>query len=733
MDEKEPATTYGRRGSHGMRGVNAKQRGEDDSWWNLLFDGIGPRWRGHHSFDFGGPDNPFNFGFGWSFGRPKDWWEGPNVCYREDVDNSTQSSNASIITHHFKTATQVCEESETAYRCKSTIKGTNGQITKVELYECCHDYSRQPGQFGCPEKLQLVDLNATARNLGLNDLLTAISAAGLEEELARGNFTLFAPVDGAFPLPQGPGLTLQADQAVAAALRVSDSTLSQIERELQAVLLGHLLSKPRKASSFSDEEVLTTGSPVDSTIRINFYSSPEKLTTANCVRVTSTDNMATNGVIHTVEAVLPTVTSSLMDVIQREADFSTLKTALASANLVSTLKADGQWTLFAPTNAAFKAMDKKFLDRLLSGDQACLQKVLRHHLLPNVICSAVIKGRVKSRNVLDNYLNLTRTDDGKLFVDDAQVVRTDVMAANGVMHVIDAVLVPDNALDMIKMAKKAELTEFVKLVQAAGITSTFQTLSNVTIFVPSNEAVKALSEDAVKMLTSDPIKLERVLSYHVIQKELNSRELLSGMELDTLSAGAQVRVNEYHSFPFRYDRVLTVQCANVVTRNMPVCNGIVHVIDRVLIPPTGNMVDVLAADSNYSTMVRLVKIAGLADALQAPGPFTVFAPTNKAFSKLGKEMMMELEGDQERLAQILKRHIIQGTLCCGGIFENTWWHQQQVRALGGASLLLARDRYGLPYVNDVSISHCDNMADNGVVHGITGVLLPRPDPWYLFK
>ena len=144
-----------------------------------------------------------------------------------------------------------------------------------------------------------------------------------DEDLARGNFTVFAPLDGAFPLPSGEGFALQDEPK---ALMVSRPLADRLESDLQAVLLGHLLPEPRRASSFSDEDVLATGSPYDSTIRINFYSQPEKLTTANCVRVTSTDNVATNGVIHTVEKVLPTVTSSLLDRVQRDEQFSYLKT-----------------------------------------------------------------------------------------------------------------------------------------------------------------------------------------------------------------------------------------------------------------------------------------------------------------------------------------------------------------------------------------------------------------------
>ncbi|KAK7101208.1 transforming growth factor-beta-induced protein ig-h3-like [Littorina saxatilis] len=682
---------------------------------------------GGRSFRYGGHHSPFQFGFDFNFGRQRDWWEGPNVCHTEDTDNGTASDEATI-THHFKTATQVCEQSETAYRCKSTVQGPNGQVTKTELYQCCHGFTRKAGEFGCPEKLRLNDLPATAQELGLNDLLTAVTTVGLAEELARSNFTVFAPVDGSFPIPQGSGFTLGEKPK---AIMVSGPMQSEIESELQNIILGHLLPEPRRASSFSDEDILLTGSPVDSTIRINFYSRPEKLTTANCVRVTSTDNLATNGVIHVVEKVLPTVTSSLLDLIQRDEQFSYLKTALARANLVPTFRGDGQFTLFAPTNAAFQKLDPILLDRLLSGNPECLQKVLNQHVLPHVICSAVIQGKAMSRNLLHNFLNLTRTDDDKVFVNDAQVVRADVMATNGVLHVIDDVLVPDDALDLVSVAKNSGLTELVKLVNAAGLVSTLQNADNVTVLAPSNEAIQALSPEVVKKLTSDPALLQSVLTYHVIPEELTARELYNERVLDTLNAQGKVRVNHFSQFPFAHRQVLTVQCAKVIAANVGACNGIVHVIDQVMLPPSGNVVDVLAADPNYSTLVRLVKIAGLADYLQRPEALTVFAPTNKAFSQVPKELLKELEGDREQLADILKLHVLERNLCCSGIFNNPWW-RTQVRTLGGV-VSLSRDRSGRPRVNDAMIDSCDNTATNGVVHGIDSVLLPEPEqPWYMF-
>ncbi|KAL8582945.1 hypothetical protein ACOMHN_006489 [Nucella lapillus] len=274
-----------------------------------------------------GLDFEFDFGGRHPYGRQKDWWEGPNVCQNEEESNDTESEG-NVIAHHHKLAIQQCEESETAYRCTTTIQSPEGVISKTKLYECCHGFSRQHGEFGCPERLQMDDLLTTAQHLKLNDFLKAVDTVGLDEELTRGNYTLFATADGGFPLPTGPGIMLQDQQKGGGALMISRPMLDKMEDDLQAVLLGHLVPGPRRASSFGDEELLQTASPYDSTIRINFYSRPEKLTTANCVKVTSTDHMATNGIIHMVESVVPTVTMSLLDVIQKEEDFSFLKTGM---------------------------------------------------------------------------------------------------------------------------------------------------------------------------------------------------------------------------------------------------------------------------------------------------------------------------------------------------------------------------------------------------------------------
>lgn len=74
-----------------------------------------------------------------------------------------------------------------------------------------------------------------------------------------------------------------------------------------------------------------------------------------------------------------------------------------------------------------------------------------------------------------------------------------------------------------------------------------------------------------------------------------------------------------------------------------------------------------------------------------------------------------------------------GNLCCAGITHNPWWLHQRVRTVDGDTLFLTRNRYDIPEVSGSTISSCDNVATNGVVHGIDKVLVPEPDPWYMFR
>lgn len=678
--------------------------------------------------------NLFSLFFNLHTGGPKPWWEGPNVCQSENVEEKNvtegEEGEGMDFIRHFSSSFQYCDESESVYKCTIRQHDQNGERKIEILYECCKGFERQKGDDGCPRRVTMTDLISLANQIGLNDFLLAVRRVGLEKELASREVTVFAPVDGAFGGEPdidvvGPPVLLQRDAPYS--VTEVDAARGRMEEKIRSGLMTHVISGTRRTSSFSDEEVVETGAIDASAIRINFFYTPQKkVMTANCVPVASRDNRASNGVIHTVERILPEVTQTLMNMVKTRPDLSTLKTVLARAHYVPKLEEEGQGTLLAPSNDAFARMNPRLRRRLMEGDRKCLQKVLDNHILPHTICSTVIRGNAHTMNELGHYLNISRSADDKIFVHGAQVTQRDVMATNGVMHVIDEVIVPQEALDFLDVLEKRGYTELLGLVQAAGLTKDLEAFENVTIFAPSNDAIQKLPESLRFRLTHDKELLQEVLSFHVSPGADQRRRIHDGQKLPTLNEDQNIRIDTYSLHPFHHYGVMTAQCSPLSGERIEACNGRIRGIQDVMIPPKGNVVDVLSLDKRFTILVSLVKRAGLADVLQGAGPFTVLAPNNRAFQQLGQMTLERLEQNEMELQNLLKLHVIPDNLCCAGIFRgHSWFGQARLRTLAGQRVRISRDYSNTPRVERSRIVTCDRTATNGNILEIDSVLVGR--------
>jgi uncharacterized surface protein with fasciclin (FAS1) repeats len=131
--------------------------------------------------------------------------------------------------------------------------------------------------------------------------------------------------------------------------------------------------------------------------------------------------------------------ADIVDTAKSAGSFNTLVTAVQAAGLVETLKGSGPFTVFAPTDEAFAKIPKDQLDALLN-DKAALTKVLTYHVVPGKVMAKDVKaGEVKT--VEGSSLTVT-TNGGKVGIDNASVVKADIVADNGVIHVIDSVILP---------------------------------------------------------------------------------------------------------------------------------------------------------------------------------------------------------------------------------------------------------------------------------------------------
>lgn len=543
----------------------------------------------------------------------------------------------------------------------------------------------------------------------------ALNVTGMLDAIQRDNYTVFAPTDAAFvsyaPL-QGASLNV---------VRVSPENINSVSSVLGDIVSGHVIQGLIRSNDFVDDELYETSLKVG-TVRLNKYSMyPQPIVTANCVPLLNVDVRTTNGVVHVVERVLPTAQQTLEQLVHHHPQL----TIFASVVHRLGLSASGPYTLFAPTDAAFDRLDVRLRDRLMSGD-GCELEILRQHILPHVVCSSSVTPgfRVITENVGGRFITLGHAaETGKLTVEGVNTMTTDVMATNGVLHIVDGVLFVNAADKIIDVAKTSHnVSKFLRLIEQAGLTERLNSLNNFTLFLPTDDAVKAVGSRLDRMNAEE---LQHLVENHVVEQRLLSRHLYSNQQLPTLLAGSRLHIKHYHSFPFGAQSRKTVQCASLRTtdiNNASVCSGVGHVIDRVLLPPARSVLDALTSDSKFSKLVHLLKATGLADELHelhdAASPLTFFAPTNVAFDVLPQNVLHYLGNHTDDARHVLMSHMLPDILCCAGVFSHSFF-QVPVREVNLDGWMIPVDRSTRSVNFDsVPIQSCDLMAANGVVHGI---------------
>ena len=262
----------------------------------------------------------------------------------------------------------------------------------------------------------------------------------------------------------------------------------------------------------------------------------------------------------------------------------------------------------------------------------------------------------------------------------------------------------------------------VGALQATGLVEALEGEGPFTVFAPTEEAFAALPAGTLKSLT--PEQLADILLYHVVAGKVMAADVvgLDGQMVDTLLEGKQVAVSVE-------DGKVMINDAAVVTTDLEGSNGVIHVIDSVLLPPADEMADeatgstiadIAAGDSRFSTLVGALVSAGLVDALKGEGPFTVFAPTDDAFAALPEGTLESLTVEQ--LTDILLYHVVPAKAMAADVV--TLDGQTVDTLLEGKGITIKIDD-GKVILNDsVEVVITDIEAANGVIHVVSAVLLP---------
>jgi uncharacterized surface protein with fasciclin (FAS1) repeats len=271
-----------------------------------------------------------------------------------------------------------------------------------------------------------------------------------------------------------------------------------------------------------------------------------------------------------------------MNIVQtasKAGSFKTLLAAAKAAGLVETLQSEGPFTVFAPTDDAFAKLPDGTVAKLLK-DKEKLAAILTYHVVPGRHPASSLAGKSWAETVEGQSIRIRISDKGA-YVDDAKVVKTDIQTSNGIIHVIDSVILPRP--DIVDTAVAAgSFKTLVTAVTAAELVEVLKGEGPFTVFAPTDDAFAALPDGTIPSLLKNKDKLSAVLTYHVIKGRVLAEDLPMAKG-DAASAkpatvqGQQLKIR-------RTGDGVTVNGARVVKADVIAGNGVIHVIDKVLLP-----------------------------------------------------------------------------------------------------------------------------------------------------
>ena len=276
-------------------------------------------------------------------------------------------------------------------------------------------------------------------------------------------------------------------------------------------------------------------------------------------------------------------TKNVVEIASAAGSFNTLIAAAKAAGLVEALTGKGPITVFAPTDEAFAKLPKGTLETLLKPEnKATLARILTYHVVAGDVRAAdVVKlsnAQTLSGQRVDIRVGKEGAEKGKVFVDGAQVVRTDIGASNGVIHVIDSVILPvqENLAEVAIGA--GTFNTLVAAAKAAGLVDALTGDTELTVFAPTDEAFAKLPAGTVETLLKPENKdqLVAILKYHIVAGRVYSDAALKLDAAPTLNGQkAPIAVT---------DAGATIAGAKIVATDIEATNGVVHVIDSVMLP-----------------------------------------------------------------------------------------------------------------------------------------------------
>ena len=262
----------------------------------------------------------------------------------------------------------------------------------------------------------------------------------------------------------------------------------------------------------------------------------------------------------------------ISEIVSGNENLSTLLAALNAAELVDVLSNENdQFTVFAPTDAAFAKLPEETLNDLLKPEN---KQKLTNILLFHVIAGNYIASEVLASDSLTTVFGQeTSINSEEAKINGVSIIETDIMAKNGTIHLIDEVLLPKTILEL---AESAGFTTLVAAIEAAGLTDTLNGEGPFTVFAPTDEAFGKLPAGTIDslLLPENKDDLTNILTYHVVAESLKAADVLASSSIATVQ-GQSVSVSADGA---------KINESSITGTDIIGSNGIIHIIDTVLIP-----------------------------------------------------------------------------------------------------------------------------------------------------
>lgn len=268
----------------------------------------------------------------------------------------------------------------------------------------------------------------------------------------------------------------------------------------------------------------------------------------------------------------------IVDTAVEAGSFKTLAAALQAADLVEALKGEGPFTVFAPTDEAFAKLPEGTVQSLVQpANKKQLQSILTYHVAKGAVpASKVVK--LNGAKTLNGQRVDIEVKEGKVMVDDAQVVTTDIKCSNGIIHVINKVIMPATEPIPTVAEKAGNFSTLLAAVQAAGLAETLSGEGPFTVFAPTDEAFSKIPSETLQSLLKpeNKSKLVDILKYHVVSGRVYSEDALEAGAAKTLQGGS-IKVSTSGD-------AAKINDAKLLKTDIDASNGVIHVIDAVIMP-----------------------------------------------------------------------------------------------------------------------------------------------------